>query len=79
MRKTELETETLELLLDRRYVEGVNSFRTTCDKTTDCKYVLDCLQRCLIPKLRYISLSNGEKGLEIVISELLDLWLIDEL
>lgn len=78
MRKTEIDPETLELLYAAHYAEAVHSFKITCDKFPDCENILECCQRCLIPKLRYVSLSSNNREIERIIADLLDLWPVDE-
>lgn len=77
MRKTEIGTETLELLYAGRYAEAVHLFKTTCDKFPLCENALECLQRCLVPKLRYMSLFNDNEKIEKIITGLLDLQSIE--
>lgn len=79
MRIAEIEMATLDLLYSGRYPEAIHSFRTTCEKYTNCEKISECTERCLLPKLRYMTLSNEDNKLDIIISDLLDLLLIDEL
>ncbi len=79
MRITDIDSKTLEFLLKGRYIEAIQSFKTACDLFDGCESISDCCQRCLIPKLRYMSLSNNDKNIDIIITELLDLCLIDDL
>lgn len=74
MRKTEIGTEVLALLYAGRYAEAVHSFQKTCDEFSHCENISECLQRCLIPKLRYMSLLSEDKKIEKIVTDLLELW-----
>lgn len=78
MRTSEIEVKTLELLYAGQYQEAIDSFKTTCEKYENCAKSSECTARCLIPKLRYLSLSQEENILEIIISDLQDSLLIGD-
>lgn len=78
MRVSKIENETFNLLYASRYIEAVNAFRETCNGNSECEHNSDCLHRCLIPKLRYMSLTDNNDRVDQIIADLLELWPSDD-
>ncbi len=71
MQKHEMDEKILKLLYAEHYAEAAYNFKLTCSKENCCINVLDCIQSCIIPRLRHTTLSNDNKKLEELITVLL--------
>ncbi len=58
MRKSIISKDILLSLQNGHFDEAVNTFIRTCEEADSCENIKSCVDRCFIPKLRYMALSR---------------------
>jgi len=70
MRTPYIRKDILYTLRRKEDAKGIGMFQSSCEDFSHCKGRARCTERCLIPKLRYMSLSVNSKEIEKIIARL---------